>query len=246
MMIKDGVLDKPKIDAAFAIHSWAPLPIGQIGMVEGPAMAAVDIFELTVEGKGGHAAMPHLSVDPILVGSHVVTALHSIVSRNINPYHNAVMSICSVHGGTTFNIIPNDVKYQGTVRTFLEEDRKIIPKAMKNIAEGTARGMGGKVRLNYTRMIPATVNDPKMVAFASDVAAGIVGKRNVITMEPSLGGEDFAYFLMKAPGAFIFLGAGNKEKGAIWPHHHPKFRIDEDAFVAGVELLVRIVEKYLA
>ena len=112
-------------------------------------------------------------------------------------------------------------------------------------AAGEAWEAGGKAVLDYTRMLPATVNDPKMAAFAAEIAEGVVGKKNVVTMEPSMGGEDFAYFLMKAPGAFIFLGAGNKEKGAVWPHHHPKFRIDEDAFVAGVELMVRIVEKYL-
>jgi amidohydrolase len=209
-------------------------------------MAAVDIFKLTVEGVGGHAAMPHLSVDPILIGSHVVSALHTIVSRKVDPYHSAVMSICSVHGGTANNIIPEKVEYEGTVRTFLNEDRKSIPRDMKKMAEGIAKGMGGNAVLDYTRLLPSTTNDPKMAAFAKDVISTLFPKKNILSPDPSMGGEDFAYFLEKVPGAFIFLGAGNKEKGAIWPHHHPKFRLDEDAFVMGVEVLVRLVEKYLA
>jgi amidohydrolase len=246
MMIKGGVLENPKPDAAFAVHSWAPMEVGNIGVADGPAMAAVDIFDLTIEGVGGHAAYPHTSIDPILVGSHVITALHSIVSRRINPFHNAVMSVCHVEGGTTFNIIPPDVKYQGTVRTFLEEDRKLIPKAMKGIAEGISKGMGGNAKLDYTRMIPATINDLKMAAFARDVAATVLGSKHVHAPEPSMGGEDFAYYLQKVPGAFIYLGAGNEKKGAVWPHHHPKFRIDEDAFVIGMELMLRIVDRFLS
>lgn len=245
VMISDGVLKDPKVDAAFAIHCWAPMDYGQVGVADGPAMAAVDIFDLTVKGVGGHAAYPHTSIDPILVGSHVVAALHSIVSRRINPFHSTVMSICYVQGGTTFNIIPSEVKYKGTVRTFLEEDRKLIPNVMKEIVEGVAKGMGGMAELSYTRMIPATINDLKMAAFARGIAGGIVGKKNVSAPEPSMGGEDFSYFLRKVPGAFIYLGAGNESKGAIWPHHHPKFRIDEDAFVIGMELLLGIVDEYL-
>ena len=245
VMIAEGVLDDPKPDAAFALHCWSPMEIGNIGVANGPAMAAVDTFDLTIEGIGGHAAYPHTSIDPILVGSHVVAALHTIVSRRINPFHNAVMSICSVHGGTTFNIIPSEVKYQGTVRTFREDDRKLIPKVMEEIINGVAKGMGAKPKLEYRRLLPATINDLKMAAFARDIAATIIGPKHVFAPDPSMGGEDFAYFLQKAPGAFIYIGAGNKEKGATWPHHHPKFRIDEDAFVIGMELLLRIVNKFL-
>ncbi len=245
VMIKEGVLENPKVDAAFAIHSWVPFPTGEIAVPDGPAMAAVDIFKLTIYGKGGHAAMPHLSVDPILIGSQVVSALHTIVSRQVDPYHSAVMSICSVHGGTANNIIPESVLYEGTVRTFLDEDRRSIPRDMKKIAEGIAKGMGGNAVLDYTRLLPSTSNDPKMAAFAREVIATIIPRKKIVSPNPSMGGEDFAYFLEKVPGAFIFLGAGNKEKGAVWPHHHPKFRLDEDAFVTGVEVLVRIVEKFL-
>jgi len=245
VMIAEGVLDDPKPDGAFALHCWSPMEIGNIGVADGPAMAAVDTFDMTIQGVGGHAAYPHTSIDPVLVGSHVVAALHTIVSRRINPFHNAVMSICSVHGGTTFNIIPSEVKYQGTVRTFREDDRKLIPKAMEEIMNGVAKGMGGKAKLEYKRLLPATINDLKMAAFARDIAATIIGARHVSAPEPSMGGEDFAYFLQKVPGAFMYIGAGNKEKGAVWPHHHPKFRIDEDAFVNGMELLLRIVNKFL-
>jgi len=245
VMIKEGVLTDPKVDAAFAVHSWSPMEFGNVGVADGPAMAAVDVFDLTVTGVGGHAAYPHTSIDPILVGSHVVTALHTIVSRRINPFHNAVMTITAVNGGSAYNIIPPEVKYKGTVRTFLEEDRKLIPKAMKEIVEGVAKGMGGKAKLDYSRLIPATINDLKMAAFARELAAGIVGKKHASAPEPSMGGEDFSYFLRKVPGAFIYIGAGNEAKGAVWPHHHPKFRIDEDAFVIGAELMVRIAEKYL-
>jgi amidohydrolase len=131
------------------------------------------------------------------------------------------------------------------VRTFREEDRKLIPKAMNEIATGVAKGMGGGAKLDYTRMLPATINDIKMAAFARDVASTVLGKKHVYAPEPSMGGEDFAYFLQKVPGAFIYLGARNKAKGAVWPHHHPKFRIDEDAFVIGMEVLVRLAETFL-
>ncbi len=243
-MIDDGVLYNPDVGAAFALHVWSGIPVGKMSIVFGPCMAAVDEFDITVRGKGGHAAFPQLSVDPIYISSQIIGALQSIVSRNINPIDTAVVTVGSIHGGTTFNIIPPEVKLKGTCRTFSDEGLKITKKRFFEIVKGVAKSLGGSVEIDYRHQIPATVNDTKMCDVMWDAASGVLGKKNVFEGNPTMGGEDMSLYLRKVPGCFAFLGVKNPKVGAMYPHHHPKFAMDENALPYGVEILYRTAEHY--
>jgi len=246
VMIDERVLEDPPVAAAFGIHIWAGIPSGKMGIAFGPCMAAVDEFELVVKGVGGHAAYPHRSVDPILVSAQMISSLQSVVSRSIDPIDTAVVTIGSIHGGTGFNIIPPEVKMLGTCRTFSDKARRMVRKRFHEITRGVAKSMGGSVEIDYRHLLPSTINDRKMCEIMWEAAAGVLGKRNVIEAEPTMGGEDMGLYLRKVPGCFAFLGTKNAKKGAIWPHHHPKFAIDEDVLPYGVEILYRAAELYYA
>jgi len=245
-MVKAGVMKDPKVDFAFALHAWVPLDAPKIAVLAGPCMAAVDEFIITVEGVGGHAAYPHGSVDPVVAASSIVLNLHTIVSRNVNPLLPAVLTIASIQGGTAFNIIPPKVVMKGTVRTFHPDVRKLIERRLKKCTADTAKALGCKAEVDYRRMLNATVNDAKHAGRVRELARGIVGKRHVVDAEPSMGGEDFSRYGEVAPIVFAYLGARNEKKGITYPHHHPKFRIDEDVLPTGVELLKRVALDYLA
>jgi len=243
-MIDAGIMEKPNVEAAFGYHIWQGIPVGKVGIVSGPAMAAVDRFTITIEGVGGHAAYPHLAVDPILIGSQVVSALQSIASRAVNPLHSAVVTVASFHGGTAFNIIPPAVELAGTVRTFTKEARDTVERQMKKIVKQVAAGMGGKAEVDYRRENPPVVNDAKLAAFMKDVAADIVGSRNVIDAEPSMGGEDMAFYQEKVPGCYIFVGSA--PKGEVYPHHHPKFNPDEGVMPIAAAIMTEAARRWLS
>lgn len=243
-MIDDGVLKDPDVGMAIGIHVWAELPIGTMGIVFGPCMAAVDEFEVKVIGVGEHAAYPHHSVDPILISSHIVNALQSIVSRNIKPTDTAVVTVASIHAGTAFNIIPSEVLMKGTCRTFSKEGGKTVEKRFREIVAGVAKALGGSAEIDYQRKIPATVNDPKACELMWGVGEKVVGKKNMLKPDPTMGGEDMSLYLEKVPGCFAFVGMRNPEKGSVWPHHHPKFVVDEDVLPAGVEIMYRAAKAY--
>jgi len=245
LMIKDGVLeDAPKPDVILGMHIWNNLPAGQTAALDGGCMAGVHEFEIEITGKGGHAAMPHQCIDPILIGSHIVTALQSIVSRKTNPLDRLVLSICQFHSGTAFNVIPPSAILCGTARMFDKEIAAEIPHMIEEIASGIARAMGGTVKIDYDIKLPPTINDPVVAAFARGILAGIVGEERVVDAEPSMGGEDFSQYLAEIPGAFVFLGSNNPAKNADMPHHHPKFDIDEEMLKVGVELALRFVRTW--
>jgi amidohydrolase len=239
-MIEEGALES--VDAIFGLHLWVPLPTGAVGVVKGPMMAQPDAFTINVKGKGGHGSMPQQTVDPILVASQIVVNAQSIVSRNIDPLKPAVVSFGTIEGGTIYNIIPGEVKLTGTVRSFEPGIKDIAKMRIEEIAEGTAKAMGASVEFTYEEGYPPVVNDERMTDFVLDVAKQTLGKDCVVDIDPVMGGEDFAYFLEKVPGAFLFLGAGD---GMEFPHHHPSFDIDEKVLPQGALLMASLALEYL-
>jgi amidohydrolase len=244
-MIRDGIMVSPKVDGVFGYHIWQELPVGKIGVVTGPCMAAVDRFRVTLTGKGGHAAYPQRSVDPVLMAAHVITALQSIVSRNVSPLDTAVVTVGQLHTGTAFNIIPPHAVLEGTVRTFSKEAGRTIPKRFAAIVNGVARALGGTAEIAYEREHDPVVNDAAMADFIREVARDVVGKKNVIDAEPSMGGEDHAAYQAIAPGCYTFIGAG-RPKGEVFPHHHPRFNPDEDVLEIGTALMTEAARRWLA
>ncbi len=240
-MIEEGALDG--VDAVFGLHLWQSFPTGKVGILPGPMMAQSDEFSITVQGKGGHGSMPHQTVDPILVASQIVVNMQSIVSRNVDPLKSAVVSFGEVAGGSAHNIIPEKVVLTGTVRTFEETLQKMIKQRVFEIAEGTARVFGALADVRYTDGYPPLVNDAEMVEFVKQVVISTLGPEALPEFAPVMGGEDFAYYLQKVPGAFFFLGSGT---GCPYPHHHPKFDIDEEALPIGTLLLSKIALEFLS
>jgi len=245
-MIEEGVMEGPRVDAALGFHVWNPLPVGTIGVRPGPVMANTDQFDLTIEGQGGHGAMPHLSVDAIAITGQVITALQTIVSRNVSPLESAVLTLGTIHGGDRHNIIARSVTLSGTVRTFSPSLREFMPRRIDELAGGISRGMGGTCRLDYHRTYPAVVNDPGMTELVRTAAAKVVGPEHVVEAEPSMGGEDMAYFLQEVPGCFFFIGTSNPEAGITHPHHHPEFDLDERALAIGTKVILQAILDYLA
>jgi amidohydrolase len=237
-MITDGVLENPKVDVALALHVWNEKPVGWIGVSNGPAMAGAEIFKIKVLGKGGHGAVPHLAIDPILAASQIVSALQGIVSRNIAPLDTAVVSICTIHGGETFNVIPAFVEMTGTIRTFEPAVRVRVLKRFEETVLSVAEGMGCQTEIDLQPLTPATTNNPAISARVQDVARQLFPTSDV---DPSnyttMGSEDFAYILEKIPGCFFLIGSANPGKGLDAGHHNPKFDIDETALSRGAALM---------
>ena len=222
-IVEEGYLND--VNAVFGIHVWADLPAGVIGVREGPLLASADGFKIKISGKGGHAAAPHLSIDPIAVAFDIGNAYQKIITREVDPLQPAVISITRVIAGTAFNIIPEEVEIWGTIRTFNEKVRDYIVDRMKQITEGYANSMRCKGEFNLTmENIPPTINDSKLAEFGREVLKDL-GK--IEKPDQTLGAEDFSFYTRKAPGLFILLGIRNEKKGIVYPHHHPKFNVDE-------------------
>ncbi len=240
-MIEEGALEG--VDAVFGLHLWQPLPTGLVGIVKGAMMAQPDDFSITVKGKGGHGSMPQTTVDPILVASHLVVNAQSIVSRNVDPLKPVVVSFGTVRGGTIYNIIPGEVNLTGTVRTFDSAIQALAEKRLKEITEETCRAFGATAEFEYEKGYPPLVNHEAMVDFVLEVTGKTLGKDSIQTIDPVMGGEDFAYFLEKVPGAFLFFGMGD---GMEFPHHHPAFDLDEKALPQATLLMTSLALEYLA
>lgn len=241
-MIKEGIMDNPRVDYALGCHLWPGVDEGQVGVKAGPLMAAMDRFDLIVKGKGGHGAMPHLCVDALDVGTQIVNSLQRIVSRHINPLSPTVVTVGQFNAGTTFNIIPDEARLSGTTRTFDPEIWKSWPQRIDTVVKGVCQAMGASYELDYQPGYPVTANDPWMADEVKHIAASVVGPDNVITPEPTMGGEDMSYFLERSQGCFIFLGVG-REGGA--PLHNPHFNFNEDVLLTGVEIYCRAAIKLL-
>ncbi len=242
MIVEEGHLDD--VDAVFGIHVWANLPSGKIGIKEGPLLASADAFKVKIKGKGGHAAMPNFSIDPVVVAADLINSYQKIITREVNPLQPAVISVTYLKAGTTFNVIPEEAEMWGTIRTFDEAVRDHIVKRMKEITEGYARAMRceGSFELSM-EYIPPTVNDKELARFAREVLKEL---GEVVEPEPTMGAEDFAFYTKKAPGLFILLGIRNEKKGIVYPHHHPRFNVDEEVLWMGSAIHSILAYKYLS
>lgn len=234
-MVQQGVMNG--VDAVIGLHLWAPMPVGRIGIVSGPAMAAPDNFVCTITGEGGHAAIPHNTVDPIAVGAQVVTALQHIVARNVDPLDPAVVSVTQFHSGTAFNVIPNTATLTGTFRTFDATLRERVPALMERIIKGVCDAHGATYEFVVERGYRPVINDPAIAARLERVVERTFGADVLIPTRPTMGGEDFSAYLQKAPGVFAFIGAGNAMEEILYPHHHPRFNVDEASLQIGLRYL---------
>lgn len=240
-MIEDGVLEG--VDAIFGLHVFPDTPVGTVGVIPGPAFAAADSFHLVVRGQGGHGAYPHRTVDPIVLSAQVITAIQTIVARRLRPFDSGVITVGSIHGGTKSNIIPEEVKLSGTIRSFRPEVRDLLHAELER-ACGIARVLGGDFALQIGEGYPPTVNDARMAAFVRKVAGELLGADKVHTPDPEMGAEDFSFFLEKVPGCYFRLGTGSPG-GPTAGLHSPHFDIDETALPVGVAVLSEIARRYL-
>jgi amidohydrolase len=241
-MLRDGLIDRFGIHEVFGMHNYPGMPVGRFGIRTGPAMASTDTISIRLEGVGAHAAFPHTGVDTILVGAQIVNQLQSIVSRNVDPVEAAVVSICTFHGGEAENVIPQQVRLGGTVRTLSRDVRDLVQKRVREVVEGTARLYGAEAQITYTPGYPVLVNDSGRTAFAASVAREIAGDSKVDDQWPPLmGAEDFAFMLNERPGAFIYVGNGDSAG-----LHNPKYDFNDEAIPLGTSYWVRLAETALA
>ena len=236
-MIRDGVLENPKPSGIIAMHVHTGMPVGQASFRGGKVMASADELYFTIKGKGGHAASPHLCVDPILIASHLVIALQQVVSRNSNPFDPSVLSITSVQGGATTNVIPNEVKLMGTFRAMDEKWRAEAHLLIEKVAKDLVHSMGGEIDLHIDKGYPAVINNEELNSKARKAAEEFLGKDNVSETELRMGAEDFGYYAQQIPACFYRLGVMNKEKGITSGVHTPTFNIDENAIELGMGMM---------
>jgi amidohydrolase len=234
-MVQQGVMDG--VDAVIGLHLWAPMPVGRIGIVSGPAMAAPDTFECTIIGRGGHAAIPHETVDPIAVAAQVIVALQHVVSRAVDPLDPAVVSVTQFHAGTTYNVIPETATLSGTIRTFDPRLRLKVREVMERIIGGVCDAFGATYAFQVEQGYRPVVNDPAICARLERVVERTFGADVLLPTRPTMGGEDFSAYLQKAPGVFAFVGAGNAFEEILYPHHHARFNIDETSLDIGLRYL---------
>ena len=235
-MIESGVLDSPKIDYAFALHVSGFFNKNLVLINDSIMTAEADSFKIFVHGSGGHGAYPHKAVDPILISSHIIIALQSIISREIDPLEPAVLSFGKISSGDVFNVIPEIAEMQGTVRTLKHEVAEFIKGRVETISSKVAETLRGGASVEYNFGYPPTINNKEPADIVRNVAKTVVGSENVVDSPISMGGEDMAYFLQKVKGAFYWLGATNEAKGIHYPNHSPKFDIDEDVLTTGIKL----------
>ena len=246
MMIDEGLFQRFPADEVYGLHNWPGLPPGTIAVRPGPLLAAADRFEINVNGRGGHGAMPHLAVDPVVVTAQIITALQTIASRNVDAVDSVVVSVCSMATSQfgAFNVIPDAVKLLGTVRSFRAETRDLAERRVHELVEGIARAMGASAEVNYVRGYPATVNAEREAFFAAKVGERVFGKENVVTDgEPAMGAEDFAYMLQARPGAYILLGQGGGPTGCTL--HNPNYDFNDDVIPLGAGYLAALLEAAL-
>jgi amidohydrolase len=243
-MIADGVLDNPRPDAALAMHLWTPEEYGKVRVVDGPCMASSSVFTITVQGRGGHGAAPHLSTDPILAAAQIVTALQSIVSRNVNPQDSVVVSIGQFSAGTTFNVIPDRAMLKGTVRSYNNDLHRMIYRRILEMAHNMAIAFSCEATMETIAIIAAVDNAPIPTAVVREAAIKVMGEGNLVEHR-TMASEDMGYILEEIPGCYFFIGARNEEKGFTFPHHHPRFNFDERAMIDGVAVMGQAIADYV-
>lgn len=243
-MIEAGVLREPTVGAAVGLHLWGGTERGIVEYRSGPMMASPDVFDITIKGRGGHAAMPHMCIDPVPIAAAVIQQLQTVVSRQVDPLDAAVISVCTVNGGSVHNVIPNEVTLQGTVRTFLPEVREAIPKRIEQIVKHTTEMYGAEFELDYQFRYPPVVNNPEVTELVRRSACTILGTEQVRELErPNMGGEDFAYLTEAVPASFFYLGIAPSPDKPV-QHHHPKFEIDDSVLKDGIAVFCQIVHDF--
>ena len=246
LMREEGVLKNPEVERIFGLHVWPQMPTGQIGSREGTFLAATTFLDLTVKGVGGHAAVPHLTRDPVLTSAQIITNLQSIISRELDPLDSGVVSISAIQGGQAANVIPPEVKILGTLRSLTMDGLKKLQTRVKEIAESIAKAHECEAIVEYPgNDYPPTVNDGEMWDFAKKVGSGMLGEENVSDLDAVMGGEDFAYYTEKVKGCFVVLGMNNPDIDATYSVHHPMFKADEDALHIGTALHISFALKSL-
>ena len=244
-MIQDGVLSSPDVSAIFAIHVHHTLEVGHLSVCPGQSSAASDAFDLTVIGEGGHAAHPHLSIDAVVVASEIVTALQQLVSRQTNPLQPLVITVGKIEGGYARNVIAPSVRLEATVRTLHAEIRERVPALLERLIKGICDAFGATYELSYRHGYPSVHNHPSLVPVLKEAAGGMLDAGRLTLREPSMGGEDFAYYTQKIPGLICRLGIRNETKRTVYPLHHPMFDIDESALPLGSALHALLAHTYL-
>lgn len=240
-MVADGVLDDPRPDVSIGLHLWNNLPVGKVAVMSGPSMAAADMFRCVIHGHGGHGALPHQTRDPIVAAAHIITTLQTIASRTVDPLDTAVVTVGTVKGGDAFNIIPSSVEMTGTVRTFRKDTREIVHRRLREICEGVGAAMQCSVELDIRQMTLAVNNDPALADRVARIAEQIVGADNVRRDERTMGSEDMSYLMDDIPGCYFFVGSANAARHLDYPHHNPRFDVDEEALLIGAHVLANAV-----
>jgi amidohydrolase len=236
-MMRDGLLESPKVDMSLALHLWNEKPLGWLGLNRGPIMAGADIFNVRIIGRGGHGAIPDAAVDPIVAAAQIVNALQTIVARNVSPLDTAVVSVTNIHGGTAFNVIPPEVRLEGTLRTFDRAVRQRVMQRIEQVVRGVGEGMGCQVDVEIKRITPALVNSESVTACVQQTARRVLSESTLDDTYQTMTAEDMAFMQEKVPGCFFFVGSANKERSLIYGQHHPKFDFDEEALIRGSALM---------
>jgi amidohydrolase len=244
-MIEAGVLKNPDADAIIGLHLWNNLPLGTIGVRSGALMAAVELFNCTIQGRGGHGAIPQQTIDSIVVAAQVVNALQTIVARNVDPIESAVVTVGKLNAGTAHNVIAANAKMSGTVRYFNPKYEGYFGPRIEQIVSGICQAHGASYELQYYSLYPPVINDERIADLVRSVAEAVIeSPLGIVPQCQTMGGEDMAFFLQEVPGCYFFLGSANPDKDLAYPHHHPRFDFDETALGMGVEIFVRFVEKF--
>ena len=244
-MIEAGVLHDPEVDYCLGLHLWNELPVGRVGVLDGPIMASSDEFVITIRGRGGHGAQPQRVVDPVVTAAHVIVALQTIASRRVDPLQSVVVTVGAIHGGQAPNIVPERIEMRGTVRAMDPELRERLPEMLEELVRGVTSAMGATYELDYARGYPVVVNDIALSDLVRSCARDVLRTDGRVVPCQTMGSEDMAFFLRAVPGCFFFLGSANPERGLHHPHHSPRFDFDEQAMPLGVEIMVRAVEAAL-
>lgn len=245
-MIAEGVLQDPEVNAILGVHIWPDVNSGEVALKNGPIMAQADKFELFIRGKGGHGASPHLAIDPFVISAQIILAFQTLVSRNIDPLKSVVLSIGKCNGGSAYNIIPDEVRLEGTTRYFDANLGLYIKDRIETIVSGICQANGGSYELSYQYGFPPTINDSQITSLLAQAASEILGEEKVKWMEsPSMTGEDFSFFLQQVPGCYYWLGTKNPEKGIINPLHSSNYQLDEDVLNIGIAVITKTILNYL-
>ena len=245
IMVAEGVLDNPKPDITLALHLWNEEDVGWLGIAPGPLFAAGEIFRVRVTGKGGHGALPNQTIDPVITTAQIISALQSIPSRNVSPLQSATISVGSIHGGEVFNVIPSEVEFHGTIRTFESSVRQVVLERFQQVVSGIAQSMGCEVEIDMQMLTPAVINDQKITTQVQRVAQSVLPDSYIEENYRAMVSEDMAFMMQDIPSCYFLIGSANPEQGIDASHHQPQFDIDEDVLPHAVALMAAATVSYL-